>query len=161
MFDVFFDQNMKIALEIKQKSPKIGWKWPCGPDFQLFQLESAEITDFRRRSSTKTALTFGSEEISPSNFCCEYPSIVAINSTIVGGNQKKSRIYRSKKPRKTRKTSILRRNQDFSNRCISESRSAFLFLIFLLRSPSNLDQLPCQTWLIPRYCKINSYGPFS
>ena len=43
---------------------------------------------------------------------------MAINSTIVGGKQKKSQIYRSKKPQKTRKTSILPRNQDFSNRCI-------------------------------------------
>ena len=123
MFGDFFDQNAKSVLEISKNVQKLWGNDHLVQISSCFSWNQLKSADFRRRSSTKTALTFDSEEISPSNFCCEYPSMVAINSTIVGRNQKKSQIYRSKKPRKTRKTSILRRNQDFSNLCISDLRA--------------------------------------
>ncbi len=115
----------------------------CGKNAHLVQISSCfswnqlKSADFRRRSPTKTALTFDSEEISPSNFCYEYLSTMATNSTTVGGKQKNSQIYRSNKPQKTRKTSILRRNQEFLMLCISDSRSDNFFLFFSLNSPSN------------------------
>ncbi len=135
----FATKTWKLRLKSSKKVQKLGENDRLVQIPSCFSWNQLKSADFRRRSSTKTALTFDSEEISPSNFCCKYPSIVAINFTIVGGNQKKSQIYRSKKPRKTRKTSILRRNQDFSNLCISDLQATKKKIIFFLSFTLDFD----------------------